>query len=193
MRSIGATTGVVAGMVATVDDTRDRHVSGLSGRIAEAVALTKKSENAVSIAIGFERTQLNMTRSRLDKNPSTGVDVRVVANLAKVAGVSLDWLVFGEGSAVAAPDARARRAAEILGYAADVIEEGLSKRAATDDHRTLFWRIQRAEEVRPANRTAPSPPPPAVKIAARDPDADEGDNHKPAKRAAAKAKGSGAK
>ena len=112
---MSATTGVVTGMVGSVDDPRDKVISGLPERIERAAELAKKSANALSVEIGGGRTQLNMTCRRLRENPSTGVDVRIVANLARVTGVSLDWLVMGKGSAVASPEEKARQAARALG------------------------------------------------------------------------------
>lgn len=196
MSAIGLTTSVVAGILPSVDEPRDRLISGLPERIQEAAALAKKSENQLSEEIGYARTQLNMTRRRLAENPSVGVDLRIIAGLAKLTGVSLDWLAMGRGPmsvAVGTPEDKARHAAKALGYAAEVIEAGIKGSIGGEDARALFWRIQNAEAVRPANKTEASPEPPKVSIVAKDETADEGDNRKPAKRAAAKAKESGAK
>lgn len=198
MSAIALTADVVAGKMPTVEDPRDRLISGMADRIQRAIALSGESENALSEKLGYARTQLNMTRRRLIENASVGVDIRIVVALARAAKVSVDWLATGVGPAsesAGTPEDCARRAARALGYAPELIDFGVQESSVGDTARAIFFRIQSAEAVRPANRTEASPKPPdvVVGIAPKDESAPEGDNRKPAKRAAARAKDAGAK
>lgn len=160
-----------------VKKDRDEAISGLAERIEECVRLADKSERAVSEAIGFEGPQLAMTRARLKKSPGAGVDVRIVVGLARLAGVSVDWLCTGQGqkqTCASEPVDRARSAATALGYAAEVIEQGIGEARPGEDARAVFWRIQSAEA---------SPLAPGTGLVAKDKGAPEGDISKAATRA----------
>lgn len=84
----------------------------------------------------------------------------LVVSLADALDVRLEWLAAGRGVMRGPPDdvtqdmvSRARRAAVLLGYSADVIEAGASKAEATEDARAILRRIAVAElaPVAPAN------------------------------------------
>lgn len=117
--------------------------------VRKAIARRGVRENAYALALGFSQSQLNAFMS----GKSAG-GLAFIERVADYERTSIDVVIGRAAPSAETPRTaaeKARVAATILGYAADVIDAGLAGAAVSEDARTLLRRIVKADAEEPSN------------------------------------------